>query len=231
MFFAATLLAATTVFPSGANVKDDHACYTISYTKPGEPSREIGITSQTIQHALVDGRAVIKVSVHQKMNDDSFDLTDNFTLSATDLQPITYTNEHRGKPFVTLKYIDGYVHGQRMGAGGKWEPIDLKIDTPIWEGNLFGVMFGALPLAKGASFTVPFYQYDKGSGEFTIRVTGTEAVMTPDGPVDAWVVNAGQDDTDRAEYLIQRDSGRELGYRAAGFVQQLGGECPANPTK
>jgi hypothetical protein len=165
------------------------------------------------------------------MNDDSFDMTDNFTLSAVDLQPIAYTNEHRGKPFVTLKYVDGYVHGQRMGPGGKWEPIDFKIGSPIWEGNLFGVMFGALPLTNDASFTIPFYHYDKGSGEFTLRVTGTETVMTPNGPVDAWVVDAGQDETDRAQYLIQRDTGRELGYRAAGFVQQLGGECRSTPSK
>ncbi len=33
-----------------------------------------------------------------------------------------------------------------------------------------------LPLAEGAHFELPFYQYDKGFGRFTIDVVGSEDV-------------------------------------------------------
>ena len=44
-------------------------------------------------------------------------------------------------------------------------------------------------------------------------------------PVQAWRLDAGADDKQRSDYLVAREAPRELGYRAGGFAQQLGGDC------
>jgi hypothetical protein len=58
-----------------------------------------------------------------------------------------------------------------------------------------------------------------------LAVTATERVKTPEGNVDAWVVHAGPSPAEMLDYLIARDSRRELGYRGVMGYQVLGGDC------
>lgn len=97
----------------------------------------------------------------------------------------------------------------------------MALTGPTWDGNLWGPMFGALPLASGQSYTVPFYQYDKGSGSFTLTVTGEEGA----GDAASWTVDAGTDPARHSTYVLSKTDGRTLAVRAGPFVTSPGGDC------
>ena len=218
-------LAAPPAAPDGRLIADDAACYTIAMARDGV-SRPMGVTWQTITHARQDGRAVLKVVVHQRIAGGAFDMEDRFVLDAATLRPIQFENLRKGQPHVSLRYgatrIEGEIH-EPQGVRAISEPLT----GPVWEGNLFGVLFAALPLEIGAELSVPTYQYDHGFGALTLKVKGLEIVATPEGPVEAWVVDAGSSPEQRADYLIRRAPHRELGYRAPQGGQTLGGDCAA----
>lgn len=226
---AMTLMLALSspALPSGDRLAPQEACFTIDLTRDGQ-TRAFGQVRQSVRRATLDGEDVLRVLVHQ-VGQGGFDMRDSFVLDAKTLQPIHFENVRNGKKHVVLDYSADRVQGSKTGSGGVAEPIDVALPQPVWEGNLFGVMFAALPLAPRGQYRVPSYQYDKGLGEFIVRVKGTESVSTPDGPVDAWVLDAGTDEAHLIEYLVARENPRELGYRAQGFSQLLGGDCSAIP--
>lgn len=212
--------------PDGSRIHEDRACYTITMNRGGIET-PMGVTWQTIERATVGGRAVLRVVVHQRVAGGAFDMRDAFLLDAATLRPIRLENDRKGERHVTLTYGADAVTGERVEDGAVHE-VDVALPGPVWEGNLFGVTFGALPLAAGATFEVPFYQYDKGLGAFRVRVTGEETVTTPDGPVAAWVLDVSTGgDGPPLTYLIGKADGRELGYRSARGGQSLGGDCSA----
>jgi len=204
-------------------IHDDRSCYAITMTR-GEQSAPIGVTWQTIEHIDHQGRSALKVVVHQRIQGGAFDMRDTFWLDAATLVPIRLENDRKGERHVTLDYAPGRITGSRARDGAA-QPVDLAAATPVYEGNLYGVTFAALPLQAGAAFTVPTYQYDKGFGAFWVRVTGEETVATPDGPVQAWTVEASSGDGPPLTYLISKADARELGYRSARGGQTLGGDC------
>ncbi len=212
--------------PSGGTLAMQDACFTLTMSHDGQ-SQEMGRVRQTVERGKQGGRDVLFVLVHQ--HGEKFDMRDTFVLDGKTLHPIHFENSRNGKTHVVLDYSGGRVIGKKFDKDGASTPIDVALETPVWDGNLFGVLFSALPLAPGREFRLPNYQYDKGVGEFTVRVTGSQSVTTPDGPVDAWVLDAGVDEKLRVDYLIARDQPRELGYRGAGFSQSLGGDCSAIP--
>jgi len=209
--------------PDGSRLAEGEACYTLSMTRDGQ-SRAMGVTWQSLKRAERDGRPVLEVVVHQRMG--TFDMRDTFTLDASTLRPLELVNSRNGKAHVTATYGDRRITGQRVEADGL-HPVDVALPGPVWEGNLYGLTFAALPLAERAEFTLPYWQYDKGLGQFTIKVTGSETVATPDGPVEAWVLDAGASPEQRLTYLISKADHRELGYRAGPGSQTLGGDCSA----
>jgi len=227
MLLIPLLLALSPSQPAGDRLVDQDACFTITTTRDGK-STEFGHVRQTVRRTHIDGKEVLQVLVHQQ-GQGGFDMRDSFVLDAATLRPLHFGNFRAGVRHVVLDYSASRVTGSKFGKDGKRGDVDVALAAPVWEGNLFGVMFAALPLAAGGEYRVPYYQYDKGLGEFTVRVTGAEIVRTPDGPVDAWVLDAGADDKQRVEYLIEKSPRRELGYRAPGFAQSLGGDCPAMP--
>lgn len=95
----------------------------------------------------------------------------------------------------------------------------------MWEGNLWGLYVAALPLSEEGRFALPFWQYDKGFGEFSIVVKGSRFVETPVGPVDAWVVEVATDPARPMTCLISRSDAREPGYSGGPITQTLGGDC------
>ena len=219
------LLVALTQTPllDGGLIHDNRACYTISMTRDGV-STPVGVTWQTVEHVPADGRPALRVVVHQSVNRGAFDMRDTFILDAATLRPIRLENDRKGQRHVTLDYTADRVVGSRVEDGAS-QPVDLALTTPVWEGNLFGVTFAALPLAPGAMFSVPFYQYDKGIGAFAVQVTGEEVVDTPDGSVEAWTLDVSTGAGPALTYLIAKSDRRELGYRSPRGGQTLGGDC------
>ncbi|MFT3805346.1 hypothetical protein [Arenimonas sp.] len=220
-------LAAPSALPEGGRIAEQDACFTISTIRDGK-STDVGQVRQTVRRVRTDGKDELHVLIHQQAP-GGFDMRDSFVLDGKTLRPIHFENRRRGETHVVLDYSDGVVAGRRVEKDGRTTVVHVPLPQPVWEGNLFGVMFAALPLEPKGEYRVPFYQYDKGLGEFRVRVKGSESVSTPDGPVDAWVLDAGTDELRRVEYLIARDDPRELGYRTEGFAQRLGGDCSKIP--
>jgi hypothetical protein len=226
MITLALMLALQTVAsPDGGRLSEERVCYTLSMNRGGTET-PVGVTWQTIARDTVDGRPVLRVRVHQSVNGGAFDMRDDFVLDAATLRPISLVDTRKGEVHVRLTYTPDRITGERIEAGVV-TPIDVALTEPVWEGNLFGQTFAALPLAEGASFALPYWQYDKGFGLFTARVTGREIVDTPDGDIEAWVVDAGPDEASRITYLISTSGNRELGYRARQGSQAMGGDCSA----
>ena len=219
---------APTDLPDGERLSEERRCYVLGMTRNGA-SRPIGVTWQTIERDILEGRPVLRVVVHQSVNGGAFDMRDEFLLEAASLRPISLVNMRQGEIHVRVTYGPDRITGEKIDNGVS-TPIDVPLTGPVWEGNLFGQTFAALPLAEGAEFALPYWQYDKGFGTFSLRVTGSETVPTPDGPVEAWVVEAGPDEDRDLTYLISKSGNRELGYRAAQGSQSLGGDCSSLET-
>ena len=220
--------AAPAVVPDGGRISEEAKCFTLTMTRDGA-SRPIGVTWQTIERDTVGSRPVLHVVVHQSVNGGAFDMRDDFLLDAASLRPIALENTRQGQVHVRVRYEADRIVGEKI-EGGVSTPIDVPLTGPVWEGNLFGQTFAALPLAENAEFSLPYWQYDKGFGTFSVKVVGKETVRTPDGPIEAWVVEAGPDADRDLTYLISTSGNRELGYRAAQGSQALGGDCSSLET-
>src|SRR5277367_5830666 len=85
------------------------------------------------------------------------------------------SGEQVSSPHVHLDYAPGRVTGWKMVGAAK-QPIDVALDGRVWDGNLWGVTFAALPLKAGANYQLPVYQYDSGKGEFFVTVVGEQKV-------------------------------------------------------
>ena len=212
--------------PDGARLADSRACYTLNMTRDGV-SRPIGVTWQTVERTERDGRPVLEVVVHQSINGGAFDMRDTFVVDAATLRPLALVNRRSGHDHVTLAYGADRITGQRVEADGAVRPIDVPLEGPVWEGNLWGLTFAALPLAEGATFSLPYWQYDKGFGRFSVRVTGSETIEADGGPVEAWVVEAAPGDGPPIRYLIGKSDHREIGYSTGQGSQTPGGDCSA----
>lgn len=224
--FAALLVQEPPLPPRGDRLADSRSCYTLNMVQNGA-SRALGVTWQTIEHGVEDGRPIVKIRIHQSVNGGAFDMRDDFVLDAATLRPLRLVNTRNGRTHVTVAYGQDRITGERTKEDGSTQPIDIPLTEPVWEGNLYGPLFAALPLAEGAQFTLPYWQYDKGFGHFTVRVTGVETVATAEGPVEAWVLDAGASPERRLTYFVAKDAPMELGYRAGPGSQTLGGDCAA----
>lgn len=212
--------------PDGRRLAEGQTCYTLNMTRGGE-SRPIGVTWQSVERTEHEGRPVLEIIVHQSINGGAFDMRDAFVLDASTLRPLALTNRRKGEVHVRAVYSDDRITGERTEADGTVTPINVPLEGPVWEGNLFGLTFAALPLSEGAEFSLPYWQYDKGFGRFAVRVTGSRVVETASGPIDAWVVEAAPGGSQALTYVIGKADHRELSYSAAQGSQTLGGDCSA----
>ena len=151
-------------------------------------------------------------------------MRDSFLLRRADLRPIRLDSERDGTHHVHLDYAGNRVTGWKLVKGAK-ESIDINFDGPVWDSNLWGLTFAALPLKKDAQFHLPTYQYDDGKGSFSVTVTGEKKVPTPGGMKDAWVIRAGVKLNEMADYFIGKNPPAELGYDAGPMSQHPGGDC------
>ncbi len=210
--------------PDGERLIDDRACYTI-FAPTNSGDRPIGNTLQTVERVNQRGRALWQITVHQRLSNGKFDLRDEFELDGKTFLPLRLKTTLNQKPHADLVYAKGRVTGFHIDRTGVKHRVDRALGGPIWDGNLFGLTFATLPLSRGAHFRLPYFQYDRGVGMFTVTVTGSEKIGTPGGTVDAWVLDAGPNVSQRLVYFIEKDNRRELGYRSSQGSQRLGGLC------
>jgi hypothetical protein len=204
-------LAAQAALPAvdGSRLQPGSVCYAIVR---GETV--MGATLQAVKAITANGAPAWDVVVHQRVG-DKFDLRDHFVLRQKDLAPIAFDSRKSDVEHVRVAYGPGRLITTRPGAA----PVEIPLTGPVWEGNLWGLTFAALPLAEGVHFELPFYQYDKGLGRFSLDVVGSEKV----GEREAWVIETGGDR--KVRYLIGKADHAELGYAGGGFAQRLGGDC------
>jgi hypothetical protein len=229
---AASLLFGTSVLlgqpavqvgPDGKFLEPGQYCYTLTTSQDGA-TKPIGVTFQSISREEVQGVDALAIVVHQHTFDGKFDMRDRFLLRRDDLRPIRFDNDRNGVPHVHLDYSDRHISGWKM-VGTKKMPIDEELNGPIWDGNLWGVTFAALPLKAGSSFTLPTYQYDSGFGMFFVAVLDQHEESTPSGRVQAWRIKAGPAKAKQAGYIVSTQPGLEIGYTAGPSSQHLGGNC------
>ncbi|MCD2325386.1 DUF3108 domain-containing protein [Sphingomonas sp. IC-56] len=216
------LLAAVQAVPlpavDGNRLRAGTRCFALS-----REGQVLGAVRQTVAAATVNGTPVWDIVIHQRLNDGKFDMRDHFVLRRADLSPVSMENQRFGEEHVRVSYAPGKITTIRKGAA----PVETAVSGPIWDGNLWGLTFAALPLAGGGHYELPFYQYDKGLGRFVADVVGNETVQTPEGPVEAWVVELDLGRRGKVRYQIGKADHAELGNVAGPFAQTLGGDCSA----
>lgn len=216
----AVLMFAAAAAPEvdGGRLKSTDRCSELVLN--GQP---IGVSRTVIRAIDHEGTKAWDIVIHQRVPARNFDMRDHFVVRADDLRPLGFDNRRGGVEHVRLVYDKASISGSRLEKGAT-EKIAVAIDAPVWEGNLYGPLFAALKLREGGSYTVPFYQYAKGMGRFVVKVTGSETVATPEGPVEAWALDVDSGGPS-ATYLIAKRDGTELGTRAGPFTSRLGGDC------
>lgn len=228
LLLAAVLAVAV---PDGNRLVESTQCFTM-YRRTPQGEVVFGHTLQTIEFAEHEGAPALRIVVHQYGANGAFDMRDEFLLAREDLRPIAFQSHFQGATGrsrdVELLYATDRITGSKT-ANGKNQRIDVPVSEPVWEGNLWGLTFAAMPLEAGAHFSLPFYQYDKGLGRFEIDVVETKSVATGQGNVEAWVVDAAIEGGPHSRYFIGKDPAAELGYEAKGFRQSAGGDCSAIP--
>jgi len=207
------------VTPDGTALALGDVCYTISATKNGK-EYAIGTTFQSVRREQVDGVDALAIVVHQRMFDGTFEMRDSLVVRRADLRPIRLDTDRNGAPHVHLDYTANRVNGWKM-VGHDKQVIDVALNGPVWDGNLWGETFAALPLKDGGSYRLPVYQYDTGKGSFIVEVTGKRAF----GASDAWVLKAGLKEDQLVDYYVGVSPRIELGYAAGPSSQHLGGDC------
>lgn len=196
-------------------------------------SEQIGSTLQIVKRSSEGSRPTWDIVIHQKAVGPKFgrfDMRDHFVVDRSTLLPLRMESKSgdegvdRGWHRVELTYGPNAVRGTKRNSSGS-EAINVSLSGPVWDGNLWGIMFAALPLRKGRNFVVPFWQYDKGFGTFNVRTIGSDDAVTPSGKVSAWVVEAGTGPGPASRYTIRKGPRLELGYERGGMGQRLGGSC------
>lgn len=209
--------------PDGTALALGDSCYTMT-TQQNGTERVIGYVFQSIQRQTVNGVDALAIVVHQHLANGKFDMRDSFLVRRQDLRPIQLDTDRDGSPHVHLEYTANRITGWKTVNGAK-TAIEVALDEPVWDGNLWGITFAALPLKKGGAYRIPTYQYDNGKGVFLVSVKEERKIATPAGEVDAWVLEAGAKSDELVEYLIGKNPLRELGYLAGPMSQKIGGDC------
>ena len=96
--------------PSGALLAAGEACYLIADTRSGQ-ARPLGRTYQRIDRDTVGGREVLRILVHQEVQNGAFRMRDRFVLDAGTMLPIEFESRRNGEPHVTLTWSAQGISG------------------------------------------------------------------------------------------------------------------------
>ena len=224
MLFFAFLAAVQTAAPlpaiDGNRLQAGSRCFALL-----QDGTVVGATRQTVAPVTASGKPAWDVVIHQRLTGGRFDMRDHFVLRRDDLTPISLDNRRFGEEHVRVAYAPGKITTVRKGSA----PVDTPVSGRIWDGNLWGLTFAALPLAAGGHYELPFYQYDKGFDRFVVDVVGSATITTPDGPTEVWEVELGATADRKIRYHIGKRYPAELGNQAGPFAQKLGGDCSGIP--
>lgn len=222
----ALLLAALTIpAMEGDRLHPGTTCYAIL-----QGDRTIGTTTQSITATRAKGKPAWDITVHQTLSNGRFDMRDHFIVERTTLLPIAMDSQRSvdrqapGWHRITLSYGETRITGSKETAAGT-SSIDVPLTGPVWDGNLWGLTFAALPLHAGGSYRLPFWQYDKGFGTFTVHVTRKQPGDKVTGTPGAWLLDAGDDPAHLMRYIIGKHPRREIGYNAGAHAQQIAAVC------
>jgi hypothetical protein len=215
------MASAADSIPDGKRLKQGETCYTIRARKGGA-DEVIGTVFQRVSRTRVRGIDALNIVVHQRLANGKFDMRDEFLVRRADLRPLMLNNFRNGKPHVHLDYTERSVTGWKLEQTK--EPINVALAQPVWDGNLWGLTFAAMPLRAGSRFRLPLYQYDSGLGSFDVAVKGREKIAAAGKQILSWVLDAGTGPDRRVEYLVTAH-GEEVGYRAGPMSQLMGGDC------
>lgn len=217
-------------FPNGSRLEEGRFCYTLEMRRDGA-SRAVGRTLQVVRHETFEGRPVVRVIVHQQLQDGAFDVRDDFLLEPADLRPVRYVSRRNGEVRVDVAYGTDLITGYHVADSGRREDLSVALAEPVWDGNLWGILFAALPLSEGREITLPFWHYEKGFGQFSVTVVGSETAAGPDGRIEAWIAEATDGQGPKVTYRLGRGRGLELSYAAGALAQTPGGDCTGLPDR
>ncbi len=214
--------------PDGSRLIAGETCYAVEVNR-----QVLGATRQVVREVEHEGRPAWRIEIHQRLPAMQFEVRDAFLVNRADLSAIRYESDREASaraPAQTIRvsYGEDRLSGSKT-VGETVTPIEARLEGSILDGNLWGLTFSGLDLHEGARHTLPFWHYDKGFDQFTVAVVGARAIETSTGPVDAWVLEAGDGSGRTTTYLIAKDDHAELGYSAGPFVQRLGGDCSGFP--
>lgn len=209
-------LASDPVAFDGTRLHERRACYALSIERDGA-ARSIGAEINVVSRARENGRDVWRVVTRQKLSRG--EMQDTYVLDAGTLQPLTYENRMAGETRIQVTYAADRITGTLTDQSGTKQPVDVALSGQVWDGHLYGAVLGALPLAEGARFSIPVWNHDRGLAQLVVEVTGSRSVPTPSGPRDAWVVSVEPAPGVRAEYLVGKADGVDLGYSARPMRQ------------
>lgn len=209
----------------GLSLRPGVTCYAIQ-----SGGRQVGTTQQTITASEEDGRPVWDIIIHQKAGGGAFDLRDHFVVDRSSLLPIRMESrraKERDEPGwhrVSVSYDNERIRGFKETKRGVIT-IDLPLGQAVWDGNLWGIAFAALPLKAGQTYLLPYWQYDKGFGSFTVTVVGSEPIDTNEGLVSSWILDAGDRPEAMLRYHIAKNPRQELQYSSESGRQILSDTC------
>lgn len=214
--------------PDGTRLFAGETCYAVEMN-----GQVMGATRQVVNEVEHEGRPAWRIEIHQRLPAMQFEVRDTFIVDRRDLSAIHYESDRAASDRAPAQSIRiSYGADRLVGSKTVSEtltPIEAPLAGPVLDGNLWGLTFSGLDLHEGARHTLPFWHYDKGFGQFDVAVVADRKVETPEGRVDAWVLEAGDGSGPTTTYLIAKTSHAELGYSAGPFSQRLGGDCSGFP--
>ncbi|MGZ3812076.1 MAG: DUF3108 domain-containing protein [Mucilaginibacter sp.] len=137
----------------------------------------------------VNGEQVITIS-QQWLSSDTGGYRKIFSINkASDFTPIFHSEVVKGV-MKAYNWSTDRVVGADTVAGNQQKSFYVKLRAPSYNWNLDMETFEMMPLAKGKTFAVNFYDAGLEPPEYMLyKVTGSESIPTFDGgSVDCWVL-------------------------------------------
>lgn len=217
MLFASLQLAATDLPIDGFRPSPMTICYEL--INDGKPW---GVSRLSIGDLEDTAGLVWDIVVRTRYNNGSIDDTNHFLLEAKDLTPLeTEFHSKDNISWTTTYHVD---KATTVFASGK-PTVETELSGRVWDGDLWGFIFTGLPLAEGAHFEIPTYDWYRGVKNLTVDVIGSLKYPKE----EAWVLTAKISYRQERTYLIGKKTNVVYGFKSGGYVERAGGDCSMLP--